>query len=153
MAQSTYTPLISEILTKVNNAKVKEKKIKVLQEHDSQALRMIIKASFDPKIEWVFPKGEVPYIKNEAPMGTEHTVLAREAKKLYRFIKGGDDGTPLFKREKMFIQMLEGLHDSEAQVVINAKDKRLHQVYKGLSDNVVKQAFGWNDNYMKEVKK
>lgn len=153
MAVQNYTPLISEVLTKVNNAKVKEKKIKVLQEHDSQALRMIIKSSFDPKIEWIVPKGEVPYIKNEAPMGTEHTLLSKEAKKLYRFIKGGDDKTPVFKREQMFIQMLEGLHDSEAQVVINAKDKRLHQVYKGLSENVVKEAFGWNDNYMQEVKK
>ena len=27
------------------------------------------------------------------------------------------------------------------------KDKVLHQKYKGLSDNVVKTAFGWTDDY------
>ena len=147
MAQSTYTPLISEILTKVNNAKVKEKKIKVLKEHDSEALRIICKTSFDPKIEWLLPKGTVPFKANEAPEGTEHTLLIQEAKKLFHFVKGGNDKLAGFKRENMFIQMLEGLHKSEADVLINAKDKRLHQVYKGLSDNVVKEAFNWDDNY------
>ena len=47
--------------------------------------------------------------------------------------------------------MLEGLHFTEAQLIVDAKDKKLHQVYKGLSDNVVKEAFGWNDQYIKET--
>ena len=38
----TYTPLLSEVLTKVNNAKTKDKKIAVLKENDSEALRMVI---------------------------------------------------------------------------------------------------------------
>ena len=80
-------------------------------------------------------------------MGTEHSSLRIEAKRLYHFIKGGNDKLPQFKREDMFIQMLEGLHESEAELLINAKDKRLHQVYKGLSDAAVKEAFGWDDNY------
>ena len=49
----------------------------------------------------------------------------------------------------MFIQICEGLHESEAKLLIVAKDKRLHQVYKGLSKDVVKEAFGWDDNFMK----
>jgi len=49
----------------------------------------------------------------------------------------------------MFIQMLEGLHISEAELIIAAKDKSLHKVFKGLSENVVKEAFGWNDNYQR----
>ena len=49
----------------------------------------------------------------------------------------------------MFIQMLEGLHHSEAEVVCHAKDKILHQKYKGLSDAVVKTAFNWNDDYVR----
>ena len=49
----------------------------------------------------------------------------------------------------MFVQLLEGLHVDEAKVICYAKDKVLHQKYKGLSDNVVKEAFGWNENYVK----
>tara|TARA_B100001057_G_scaffold342181_1_gene343073 strand:+ start:179 stop:652 length:474 start_codon:yes stop_codon:yes gene_type:complete len=143
----TYTPLMSEVLTKVNNAKTKDKKIAVLKEHDSEPLRMLIKASFDPNIEWVLPEGNVPFKANEAPEGTEHTLLSQEVRKIWHFIKGADNQTPRMKKETMFIQMLEGLHKSEAEVLCHVKDKVLHQKYKGLSDNVVKTAFGWEDNY------
>jgi len=147
MPVKTYTPLLSEVLRKVNNAKTKDKKIAILRENDTEPLRMVIKGSFDPKIEWLLPKGDVPYKPNESEEGTEHTVLAREARKLYNYVKGGNDPLPQFRREDMFIQLLEGLHKSEAELVINAKDKKLHQVYKGLSAAVVKEAFNWNDNF------
>ena len=150
MVRDTYTPLLSEVLKKVNNAKTKAKKVEILQKYDCDALRAIIKSSFDPNIEWVIPEGEVPFKANDAEEGTEHTVLRREYKKLYRFVKGGDDTLVGFKRENMFIQMLEGLHKSEADLVISAKDKKLHQAFKGLSENVVKEAFQWNDSYNKE---
>jgi hypothetical protein len=150
MVQDTYTPLLSEVLKKVHNAKTKAKKVELLKKYDCDALRVIIKSSFDPNIEWVIPQGEVPFEANDAEEGTEHTVLRREYKKLYRFVKGGDDTLVGFKRENLFIQMLEGLHKSEADLVISAKDKKLHQAFKGLSENVVKEAFQWNDSYNKE---
>ena len=134
MAGSTL--LYSEILDKVHKAKTKDQKVSILKQNDSDGLRMVIKSSFDPKIEWAIPEGEVPYKPNDVPAGTEHTVLAMESKKLWHFIKGADKGTPQHKKEQMFIQMLEGLHDSEAKLLIAAKDKKLHQMYKGLSTNV-----------------
>ena len=140
--------LISEILDKVSKAKTKQNKIALLKEHDSQALRMVIKASFDPKIKWALPDGEVPFKRNEAPAGTEHSVLAYESRKLYHYIKGGNGDLSQSKRETMFVQMLEGLHESEADVLVAAKDGVLHQMYKGLSANVVKEAFNWTDEYM-----
>ena len=142
------TLLFSEILDLVHKAKTKDKKVEILRKYNSDALRMVIKSSFDPNIVWVMPKGNVPYTPNDAPAGTEHTRLATEAKKLFRFIRGGDNITPQFKKEQMFVQMLEGLHESEAALLVNAKDKKLHQVYKGLSTNVVCEAFNWNDNFM-----
>ena len=141
------TLLFSEVLDKVHKAKTKEKKVAILKEHNTDALRMIIKASFDPEIEWVLPEGKVPYTRNKAPEGTEHTVLAQESKKLWHFIKGADNDTPQAQKEKMFIQMCEGLCHSEAKLLIAAKDKKLHQVYKGLSHAVVKEAFNWDDDY------
>ena len=144
----TYTPLMSEVLTKVNNAKTKDKKIAVLKEHDTDALRMVIKSSFDPKIKWVLPEGQVPYKPNEALKELNiHFFLKK--RRLYHFIEGADNQTPRMRKETMFIQMLEGLHHSEAEVVCHAKDKILHQKYKGLSDAVVKTAFNWNDDYVR----
>ena len=145
----TSAPLLSEILTKVNNAKVKEEKVKILKQNDSVPLRQILKGAFDPKIEWDLPEGTPPYMANEAPAGTEHTTLLGEARKLWRFVKGADKDTSKPQRETMFIQMLEGLHQDDAKVLIATKDKVLHRSYKGLSSAVVKEAFGWNDDYIK----
>ena len=141
--------LISEILTKVNNAKDKAKKIQVLKDYDSNALRMVLKGAFDPNIVWELPEGNPPYIKNEAPIGTEHGLLRNEAKRLWHFVKGADDQTTKTQKETMFIQMLEGLHQDEAEVLLGMKSKSLNKMYKGLTESVVKEAFGWNDNFVK----
>ena len=142
------TLLFSEILDLVHKAKTRNQKVEILRKNNTSALRMVIKASFDPNIVWAMPAGDVPFTPNDAPAGTEHTRLSTEAKKLYRFIRGGDNVTPQFKKEQMFIQLLEGLHVSEAKLVCDIKDKNLHQTYKGLSANVVREAFGWDENFM-----
>ena len=139
--------LISEILTKVNNAKDKPKKVAVLKQYNSVAMRQILKGAFDPKIEWDLPEGSPPYKVNEAPAGTEHTLLYTESKRLWHFVKGADNRTTKTRKEMLYIQMLEGLHADEAKLLIAVKEKNLNTIYKGLTDAVVKEAFGWNDDY------
>ena len=139
--------LLSEILTKVHGAKTKAQKIKILRDEDCSALRQICKWSFDPKIESELPNGTPPYIENEAPEGTEHMLLRTEGDKLYHYIKGADPNLQSTVRERMFIRLLEGLHKDEAELLCAVKDKRLHQVYKGLSTQVVTEAFGWNEDF------
>ena len=141
--------LVSEIFTKINNAKDKPKKIEVLKQYDTPGMRMILKGAFDPKIEWDLPPGTPPYIENEAPAGTEHTYLEVEAKRLYNFAVGGNDQLNKIRKETLFIQMLEGLHASEAKVLIDIKNKSLNKTYKGLTSDMVKEAFGWNADFVK----
>ena len=143
-----YTPLFSEILDKLGKIKSKKDKVSHLKEYNSDSLRMVIKASFDPNIKWSLPSGEVPFRPNEAPEGTEHSMLSYEARKLYHYIEGGNPTITQNKRESMFVQLLESLHPDEADILVAAKDKVLHQKYKGLSKNVVMEAFDWDDNYM-----
>ena len=146
-------PLFSEIATKINNAKDKPRKLKVLQEHDSVSLRQVLKGAFDPSIEWLLPKGDVPYTVNDAPIGTEHTLLSQEAKRLYLFTKGGDNTLSSTKRETLFIQMLEGLSAEEAEFLATVVNKRVNNEYKGFTANLVKEAFDWDDNFMKKEEK
>ena len=141
--------LFSEVLTKVNNAKDKPKKIAVLQQYDNAPLRQVLKGAFDPNIVWDLPEGEPPYMPNEAPTGTEHGLLRNEAKRLWHFVKGADNATNKVQKEKMFIQMLEGLHQDEAKVLMGMKNKTLNKMYKGLTESVVKEAFGWNDKFVR----
>ena len=142
-------PLMSEIATKVNNAKDKPRKLKVLKDHDSVPLRQVLKGAFHPDIKWLLPKGDVPYTPNDAPLGTDHTILSQEAKRLYLFIEGGDNAISQNKRETTFVQMLEGLSAEEAEFLIAVVNKKVHNKYKGFTANLVKEAFNWNDNFMK----
>ncbi len=133
--------MISEVLRKAHNAKTKAEKIKILQDNNTQTLRSIFIINFDETVVPRVPLGEdVPYRPNEAPKGTEHTLLEQEGKKLYRFFKGGDDTLPNMKVESMFIQMLEGLHQEEAEVLIKAVNRTLHKKYR-ITRAVVSEAF------------
>ena len=142
--------LMSEILTKINNAKDKPKKIAILKENASAPLKQVLKGAFDSNIVWDLPAGDPPYIANEAPIGTEHGLLRNEAKRLWHFVKGADNDLTKTQKETMFIQMLEGLHQDEAKVLLGMKNKSLNKMYKGLTESVVKEAFGWNDSFMRE---
>ena len=143
-------PLFSEIATKINNAKDKPRKLKVLKEHDSVPLRQVLKGAFHPDIEWLLPPGDVPYTANDAPIGTDHTLLSQEAKRLYLFTKGGDNSLTNTKRETLFIQMLEGLCAEEAEFLVTVVNKKVNNKYKGFTANLVKDAFDWDDNFMKK---
>tara|TARA_B100001109_G_scaffold31582_1_gene24908 strand:+ start:61 stop:555 length:495 start_codon:yes stop_codon:yes gene_type:complete len=147
--EGSGAPTVHEIFTKINNAKDKPQKIAVLKQFDNKAMRQLLKAAFDPKIKFDLPEGNPPYIKNEAPAGTEHTSLASEARKLYHFIVGGNNTINKLKKETMFIQMLEGLHADDAEVLMAIKNKNLNNVYKGLTAQMVKETFGWNDDFVR----
>ena len=147
---ATYNLSFHEILTKVNNAKDKPKKIEVLKKYDTNELRMFLKGAFDEKLEWLLPEGTPPYTPNEAPVGTEHTWLKQEVKRMFHFLKGGNPQLSQMKRDNMFIQMLEGLCAEEAELLIWAKDGELNKHYKGLTANLIKEAFGWNDDFMRK---
>ena len=148
-------PLLSEILTKVHKAKLAEDKIQILKEEDCLALRQICQWSFNPTIESDLPKGTPPYVENDAPEGTEHTLLRTESNGLWHFVKtNGKSADPNIQstvRERMFIRLLEGLHKDEAKLLCLVKEKKLHRDkeggYKGLSANVVREAFGWNEDF------
>jgi len=159
MGYETFTPLYHEIFTKVNNAKDKPKKVEVLRKYDSTNLRGFLMCAFNPDIEWMLPAGQVPYIENDAPDGTEHTRLDSEGRLLFNFVKkkvlGTADewriGNPSIndmKRETMFIQLLEGLSAGEAQCLCLAKERILHRKYKGLNANTVRDSFGWDENFI-----
>jgi len=142
-------PLVHEIFTKINNAKDKPKKIEVLKQYDNSAIRQLLKAAFDPKIQWDLPEGDPPFIKNEAPAGTEHTSLISEARRLYHFVVGGNNRINKLKKETMFVQMLEGLQEKDAEVLLLIKNKKLNTVYKGLTASMVKETFNWNDDFIR----
>lgn len=132
--------LITEVLQKVSNAKTKQEKIALLHKFNTNALRTILIWNFDESVKSAIPEGEVPYTANDAPAGTEHSRLIHEYRNLYRFVIGGDKGLNRLRRETLFIQLLEGLHADEAELICLVKDKNLQSKYR-VTKAVVEEAF------------
>ena len=131
--------LMHEVLQKVSNAKTKAQKVILLEEYNTPALRAILIANFDESVISMLPEGDVPYKKNDAPEETEHTILDHEYRKLYLFFKGGANISQT-RRETLFIQLLEGLHQGEAEVLCLVKDRKIGKRWK-ITRQCVEQAF------------
>lgn len=134
-------PFLHEILELASSQRTKPKRVEILQEYRDDSLTAILIWNFDERIVSAVPEGEVPYNPNDVPVGTDHTSLRREWKNLYRFIKGGADELSSLRRETMFIQLLEGLHPKEAEIICLVKDKNLKEKYSKITKDIVEQAF------------
>ena len=169
-------PFAFEVLNLASTQRAKAKKVEVLQKYGDLSLKMILKWNFDTSIVSILPEGEVPYsgfddqrnmnmklsqvISDEVRRMHEvgsfslgasdkegHTTIRREAKHFYRFVRGGDDAMNAIRRETMFINILEGLHPLEAEIIVLVKDGKLEDRYK-VSKDVVSTAFPdivWGD--------
>lgn len=128
---------VFEVIEEVNKKRKKEDKIKILKENESWALKDIIRGSMDSTIIWNLPEGAPPY--TAAPEHSHPANLLRENVKFKYFVKGGPgDDMPAFKRENLFIGILEGVHPEDAQLVIGMINK---EPPKGLTRPMVKEAF------------
>ena len=149
MAKLPDNPLVSELFKAVHGKKDKKGKIDLLSQYKRDDVKALLIWNFDKQIRSAIPEGEVPYKKNDAPINSGgHTRLVHEWRTLYNYIKGGNDALSQMKRETMFIQLLEGLHESEAEIVMLVKDSKLQTKYR-ITRALVEDVFGkeitWRD--------
>lgn len=148
MAKLPDNPLVSELFKAVHGKKDKKGKIELLSQYKRDDVKALLIWNFDKEIKSALPEGEVPYKKNEAPINSGgHTRLVHEWRTLYNYIRGGNDRLSQMKRETMFIQLLEGLHESEAELLMLVKDKQLQSKYR-ITRAVVEDVFKdivWRD--------
>ena len=148
MAKLPKDPLVSEIFRAVHGKKTVKQKVDLLAEYKRDDVKAILIWNFDRGIDSAVPEGAVPYQVNDSPAGVGHTRLVHEWRTLYNFIRGGNDKLSNMRRENLFVQLLEGLHADEAEIVCLVKDADLQSKYK-ITRSVVEQAFGdeinWRD--------
>ena len=137
---------LHEIFEQVSKESSPTKKIEILQENDSQGLQVFLRCVYDDSISWIIPDSTPPYEPNDAPeWDLADMRLEQEVLKIGRFIQV-DGQTPIqgrdltrTRREELFIQLLEGLHPTEADLLLSGVKKKIK--YKGLTKRVVQKAF------------
>lgn len=138
----SYPLMIHEILEKVSAEPKKDAKIALLRKHNSLALRDVLRAGFDDTIQFVLPEGAPPYTNSLSSEGKSASTLHNLTTRFTYFVKGGkgDNLNPV-KRERMFLEILEGIHPKEAELVLAVKDKKLDGRYKGVTKTLVKETW------------
>lgn len=128
---------VYEVLEEVRKKNKRDEKIKILKENESWALKDIIRGSMDSTIKWNLPTGAPPYTPAEPQSHPAN--LMRENTKFKYFAKGGPgDELPAYKRENLFIGLIEGVHPKDAELVIGMINK---ETPKSLTRPIVEEAF------------
>ena len=132
---------IPQIFEEVEKASGKDSKVRVLRAYDHPILRGMLQINFDPTVTLDLPEGEPPFKKDiTIPLGYSETNLFAEFRRMYVWIDRNINVTRI-KKEQLFIQLLEGIHWTEAEAVCLAKDKKLQTKYKSLKEDIVREAF------------
>jgi len=133
------TPTVPEVFELFEKAKSTRDRISCLRKHESFALKTILQGAFHPNLNLELPPGVPPYTPDDAPVGHAPSHLEMEARKFGYFVNAGDLIQDKRLREKLFIDILESVHATEAELVLKMKDKDLQ--VKGLTYEIVCQAF------------
>jgi Family of unknown function (DUF6433) len=161
-------PFIFEILQVVDKQKSNVRKVEALKKFDDASLKTVLIWNFDESIISLLPSGEVPYASvgeqnsfsgtmtekigdavtkmqevGSNSLGSQDqgfSSIRKEYQKFYNFVKGGNDGLSSLRRETMFINILQGLHPLEAEILCLVKDKKLGEKYK-ITKEVVSEAY------------
>ena len=161
-------PFAFEVLDATSKQRTKARKIEVLQKYAHNSIMAVLIWNFDESVISLLPEGDVPYGNTREDNSVTGTLsdkindavgmmaesgstslgsqdqgkasIRKEFTKFYNFLKGGNSGLSSLRRETMFINILEGLHPLEAEILILTKDKRLTDKYK-ITKDVVSAAY------------
>ncbi len=161
-------PFVFEVLEAASKQRTKAKKIEVLQRYAHDSIMAVLIWNFDESVISLLPEGDVPYGNTREDNSVTGTLsdkindavdmmresgstslgsqdqgkasIRKEYLKFYNFLKGGNSGLSSLRRETMFINILEGLHPLEAEILILTKDKRLTEKYK-ITKEIVSAAY------------
>jgi hypothetical protein len=161
-------PFSFEVLNLVSKQRSNVKKVELLKRYEHPSLKAIFIWNFDETITSVLPEGEVPYaatseqnsfsgtlsekitdaVDKMSELGSNslgsqdqgRSSIRKEYEKFYNFVKGGNDGLSSLRRESMFINILQGLHPLEAEILCLVKDKKLDTKYK-ITKEIVSEAY------------
>jgi len=161
-------PFVFEIFNLALKQRSNAKKVEVLQKYSHPSIQTLFVWNFDESIISALPVGEVPYASvgeqnsfsgtisekiddavykmqelGSNSLGSQdqgRSSIRKEYQKFYNFVKGGNDSLSSLRRETMFINLLQGLHPLEAEILCLVKDKKLEEKYK-ITKEIASQAY------------
>ncbi len=101
------------------------------------AVKPVLQWAFDKNINSTLPEGKTPYGENEAPASDLAETSLRFEFKLFKYFV--TEQIPVVKRENMWIGMLEGIPQKEAELIDLVKDGKWP--FKNITKEIAVNAF------------
>ena len=161
-------PFIFEILSLASKQRSNAKKVEILRKYEDPSIKSVLIWNFDESIVSLLPEGDVPYastgeqnafsgtLSNKiedavskmqeissnslGSMDQGRSSIRKEYHMFYNFVQGGNNSLSSLRRETMFINILQGLHPLEAEILCLVKDKKLQSKYK-ITKEIVSEAY------------
>lgn len=130
-----------EILTEIDVSPDFLKDDAIKKYANNTQFKKLLSIIFDPRIEWDLPSGMPPHKRDETiPPDYSYTTLGQELRTMYVFFKP----SPLLnnlRRESRYIQLLESLHYTEADLLTAIKDGKFSNHYPTITMELVYRNF------------
>ena len=135
----TNTKQVFEIFEEFEMAKSRPKRKEVLLKYsDCIAFKDVLRGTFDESLVFNLPEGRPPFTANR-PESAPSSLL-KQHKQFGWFINGSrGNSIPAYKRENMFIRLLESVHPADAEIVLSMVEKK--SPVKFLTKKLVQEAF------------
>ena len=99
------------------------------------------------------PPGQPPVKDEGLPVDMGDTNITREFRRLVQFRAGGGfQKVSAFRREDVWVQILQGIHQGERNVLTAIKDATLLELYPQLADVLPDFLVGWKKPEVKKLK-
>lgn len=130
-----------EALQMINDNVALLKDRKAFAYQPGSALEAVFKCAFLPECKFDLPDGlpAFEYSKEAVGMCSEDMLVAIRKGRLEYLMKGRVQINPIV-RERIFVKLLEGLHKSEANVLIAIKEQNLTGMFPNITYNVLVDA-------------
>ena len=129
-----------EVFESLEQSKNKQERVDILKNGSSLALKLILQCAFNDGIVFDLPEGAPPYKEDRSPAGLQATPLKQAIQMLPRLVRT-NTRIDRFRKEKLFIQLIENVHAKDAAIIIAAKDKKLHKLYPLVTKSLMLEAF------------
>lgn len=129
-----------EFLDAIQKAPSDEERIALLKQYgNSPPLNFLLSMCYNKTVVFELPAGTPPYRRDEATHGDLFSPLASQIRKMTICLLS-NRATPKYKKELVFIQLMECINPKEGDILVACKDRALTELYPAITKELVQSA-------------
>lgn len=136
MSKNVTPKFAHEFLQLIEKANGDEK-IELMKKYGGHPpLNFLLSMNYNKNVLFDLPSGMPPYKRDEATHEDLFSPLASQIRRMFSCLSSNKT-IPRFKKENVFIQLLEAINPKEADILLACKDRALTELYPSITKELV----------------